>query len=505
MATIWSRVVSGLQGFKAGFLQPEAGAGSTAYAESRLNRYDLLWALYGNAAYTDLIRVLQRYQTDRRFYRYIRGIYNPARRIVEFYVQHVAGGILDTRPDRGALPIEIETGVEAAWPEMRAAIGQVWQWSNWQSKKSVMVRHGAALGDTFLKVVDDTVKGKAFTQVLWPGIVTAATHDDYGNVVAYTIEYTARDAGTGNSYRYKETCDKATFATFRDDKPFGYDGAPAAWENPYGFVPMVHVQHLDLGGDWGAVPHHATMDKVHELNDQASLLNDQVRKAVNVPWAFIGVDPGDITLTSGQDEVPILAIRGASKNEVELKALLYEIDIEHALANVQAQIEEIERDHPELTIRKLREQVRDVTGRAVRLIFDDAERLVVEARANYDDGQRRALQMAMSIAGFRGYGPAFEGIDLGTYAAGGLDFRFGERPVLPEDEAERTQADLQRAQAAEAKLAAGLPRRQVWREMGYSEEEIGRMEAEAAEQAAGEESIGARLLRAFESGQGGGL
>ena len=485
--------MSGLQGFKQGFLQPEGGAGSSAFGESRLTRYDLLWALYGNAAYTDLIRVLQRYQTDRRFYRYIRGIYNPARRIVEFYVQHVAGGVLSTRAGEGALPIE--TDIEA----LRPAIGQVWQWSNWQSKKSVMVRHGAALGDAFLKVVDDTARQKAFVQVLWPGMVTAAEHDDYGNVTAYTVEYTTKDE-EGNSYRYKEMCDKASFKTFRDDTAYGYNGAPAGWANPYGFVPMVHTQHLDLGGDWGAVPHHATMDKVHELNDQASLLNDQVRKAVNVPWAFIGVDPGDISLTSGQDDVPILAIKGATKNEVELKALLYEIDIEHALANIQAQIEEIERDHPELTIRKLREQVRDVTGRAVRLIFDDAERLIVEARANYDDGQRRALQMAMSIAGFRGYGPAFEGITLDSYAAGALDFSFGERPVLPEDEAERTQADLQKAQAAQAKLAAGIPRRQVWREMGYTEEEIARMEAEATEQAATEDNIGARLLRAFETG-----
>lgn len=494
MATIWGRVVSGLQGFKQGFLQPEGGAGSSAFGESRLTRYDLLWALYGNAAYTDLIRVLQRYQTDRRFYRYIRGIYNPARRIVEFYVQHVAGGVLSTRPGQGALPIETEI------EPLRAAIGQVWQWSNWQSKKSVMVRHGAALGDSFLKIVDDTARQKAFVQVLWPGIVSAAEHDDYGNVVAYTIEYTATD--DRGSYRYKETCDKTKFATFRDGQPFAYGDAPATWANPYGFVPMVHAMHLDLGGEWGAVPHHATMDKVHELNDQASLLNDQVRKAVNVPWAFIGVDPGDISLTSGQDDVPILAIKGATKNEVELKALLYEIDIEHALANIQAQIEEIERDHPELTIRKLREQVRDVTGRAVRLIFDDAERLVVEARANYDDGQRRALQMAMSIAGFRGYGPEFEGMDLGTYAAGGLDFTFGERPVLPEDEAEKTQADLQRAQAAQAKMAAGVPRRQIWREMGYTDEDIARMEGEAAEQAASEDNIGARLLRAFETGGG---
>lgn len=487
-------MVSGLQGFKQGFLQPEGGAGSTAFAASRLTRYDLLWALYGNSAYGDLIRVLQRYQTDRRFYRYIRGIYNPSRRVVEFYVQHVAGGMLSAKPGQGALPIETEID------ELRAAIGQVWDWSNWQSKKSVMVRHGAALGDTFVKVVDDTVRQKVFLQVLWPGIVSEISHDDYGNVIEYEISYTGTDEA-GKSYRYAETCDKAWFRTFKDDKPFGYGANPAAWPNPYGFVPMVHGMHLDLGGAFGAVPHHATMDKIHEVNDQASLLNDQVRKAVNVPWAFVGVDPGDISLTTGQDNVPILAIKGVTKNEAEVKALLYDIDIEAALGNIQAQLEEIERDHPELTLRKLREQVRDVTGRAVKLIFDDAEKLVVEARANYDDAQRRALQMALSIAGWRGYGPEFVGIDLGTYAAGGLDFRFGERPVLPEDETEQAQADVQKAQAAEAKIRAGIPRRQVWREMGYTMEEITRMEEELAAQTAAEESLGAQLLRAFERGE----
>lgn len=504
-------MVSGLQGFKQGFLQPEGGAGSTAFAASRLTRYDLLWALYGNSAYGDLIRVLQRYQTDRRFYRYIRGIYNPSRRVVEFYVQHVAGGVLSTRPGVGALPIEVDgegVGAEGIGAThqgqvrrtLRDAIGQVWEWSNWQSKKSVMVRHGAALGDTFLKVVDDTARQKVFVQVLWPGIVSEIAHDDYGNVTAYTLVYTGTDE-KGNTYRYKETCDRGWFRTFKDDKPWGYGGNPAAWQNPYGFVPMVHGMHLDLGGAFGAVPHHATMDKIHEVNDQASLLNDQVRKAVNVPWAFVGVDPGDISLTTGQDNVPILAIKGVTKNEAEVKALLYDIDVEHALGNIQAQIEEIERDHPELTLRKLREQVRDVTGRAVKLIFDDAEKLVVEARANYDHAQQRAFQMALSIAGWRGYGPEFAGIDLGTYAAGGLDFRFGERPVLPEDETEQAQADVQKAQAAEAKIRAGIPRRQVWREMGYTEAELARMEEELAEQTAAEESLGAQLLRAFERGQ----
>lgn len=486
--------MSGLQGFKQGFLNPEGG-GDTAFAESRLDRYDLLWALYQNAAYNELITVLRRYQPDRRFYRWIRGVYNPTRRVVEFYVQHVAGGVLDIRPGRGALPIETE--LEA----LRPAIGQIWEWSNWQSKKSLMVRYGAGLGDVFLKVVDDPARGKALMQVLWPGIVTKVAHDAYGNVVGYTIEYTGMDE-EGKRYAYRETADKEAFRTFKDDVPHAFNEAGlAAWPNPYGFVPMVHGKHLELGGDFGAVPHHATMDKVHEVNDQASLLNDQVRKAVNVPWAFIGVDPGDMELTSGQDDVPIIAIKGKTKQEVDVKALLFDINIEAALANIQSQLEELERDHPELTIKRLREQVRDVTGRAVKMIFADAEQLVVEARANYDDAQRRAIQMALSIAGWRGYGEAFAGIDLGSYDQGTLRFSFGERSVLPEDEVERTQADLQGAQAAEAKLKAGLPRRQVWREMGYSEEEIVLMETDLAAEKEGEEDLGTRLLRAFERGE----
>lgn len=492
MATIWSRLVSGLTGFRMGFMNPESGGGSTSFSSARLDRYDVLWALYQNTAYADVIAVMQRYQSDRRYYQWIRGIYNPVRRIVEFYVQYVVGGVLSTRPDRGALPIETE--IEG----LRGAIGQVWLWSNWQSKKSLMVRHGAGLGDTFIKIVDDPRREKAVLQVVWPGLVTAVDHDDYGNVIAYSLEYQVQEGET--AYRYRETVDKTAFRTFRDDAPFAYGDNPAEWENPYGFVPMVHGRHLDLGGDFGSAPHHATLEKIHEVNDQASLLNDQVRKAINVPWAFIGVDPSNISLTSGQDKTPIVAIKGATKNEVDIKALLYDINIEAALANIKSQLEELERDHPELTIKKLREQVRDVTGRAVKMIFADAEQLVVEARANYDDAQRRAIQMALSIAGWRGYGPEFAGIDLGSYASGALDFQFGERPVLPEDESEGTQAMLQRGQAAQA-LAGTLSRRQIWREMGYDEEEIGRIEAELAEERAASEDLGSQLLKAFEMGQ----
>lgn len=94
----------------------------------------------------------------------------------------------------------------------------------------------------------------------------------------------------------------------------------------------------------------------------------------------------------------------------------------------------------------------------------------------------------------------FAGIDLGTYAAGGLEFRFGDRPVLPEDESEDSQALLQKGQAAAA-LAQVLPRRQIWREMGYDVGQIEQIEADLAAERAASEDLGSQLLRAFETGQ----
>jgi hypothetical protein len=49
------------------------------------------------------------------------------------------------------------------------------------------------------------------------------------------------------------------------------------------------------------------------------------------------------------------------------------------------------------------------------------------------------------------------------------------------------------------KQAAGIPRKQTWREMGYSEEQIAQMEAEADEEAARKAEI---AQRAFDRGAG---
>ena len=49
----------------------------------------------------------------------------------------------------------------------------------------------------------------------------------------------------------------------------------------------------------------------------------------------------------------------------------------------------------------------------------------------------------------------------------------------------------------------GVPRRQIWREAGYSEEEIKQMEADFAAERTAEANIGAELLRQFDQGQQG--
>jgi hypothetical protein len=62
----------------------------------------------------------------------------------------------------------------------------------------------------------------------------------------------------------------------------------------------------------------------------------------------------------------------------------------------------------------------------------DADDKVNERRPLYDNALVRALQMAISIGGMRGY-KQFTSFNLESYQKGDLDFKIGKRPVFTKD------------------------------------------------------------------------
>ncbi len=358
--------------------------------QSRLMRYFLAETYYNNIAYRSIASTSTLLKVKRELYDHIRGVYNPVYRLVEAYTAKVYGGALDFEDlSTGAIPILM------ADDDLKAAIKQLWLWSNWRIQKGVYVRTGANLGDVALKIIDEPDKGKVRLEVLHPGKIAEVETDAVNNVKRVVIEYTRTETVNGNDrdYVYREEIDGDRFATFKDGRAFAYYNdtsgtAVSQWTNPYGFVPLVLVKHKDLGLQWGANAYHAQMGKIDELNDAASLLNDQVRKAINIIWYFAGATQKDIKASvDKKDKIP--AVCGPEGSQPH--AMIANLDIAAAGGNLDRMLLELERDMPELALHRLREGG-NLTAPGVRSAYSDAIDRFAEAQGVYDDGLIRAFE-----------------------------------------------------------------------------------------------------------------
>lgn len=457
------------------WLQPEPTAEATfSDADSRGLRYRRFWDYYTNNLYNQL----SSHKGMRGLYRHIRPIYNPVTRLVDFYVAKVYGGELNLTDGRGgAIPLVTDDDA------LRGAVCQLWRWSNWQAKKQLFVRWGACLGDVALKVVDDPDRAKVYLQVLHPRMLRDAQFDWRGNITAAVIEYDDFEPSSGGkgyyqAYTYKETITKEGFATFKNGEPFDYYGIGAEWDNPYGFVPLVVAVHKDVGLDWGMCCFHADDVKIDELNDQASVLNDRMRRANNPMWLMAGVrgrseiDNSTTDATTDEKSRQKENVLYGPENATAT-AMVSDVGMAQSLENIRAILEELERDYPELALHRLRERGGEWSGRAISLVYQDAVDRVVEARGNYDGALVRAQQMALSIGGMRRYA-GFEAFGLESYERGDEEHRIGSRPVL---------ASGVDAQQIDLAVKAGVPARFLWDKIGldFSQDELEEMRREEAE------------------------
>jgi hypothetical protein len=457
---------AGFTSFRRTWDNPDAAIVETGYA-TRASQYAMLVAWYHNAAFDDLGAMgrWQRYRSDYKLYRATRSIYNPVRRLVDFYAGQVYPGVLSEDGSRlpDGVPLAIPLSEDTPLP-LKDAIAQWWQWSNWQAGKSVFVRYGACTGDVLVEVVDDVARGKVTGNIVWPGRVVDLTLDAAGNVKGYAIEYRARD-DAGRVFLYRKEVDTASFRTFKDDNPFGYDDQDAESANPYGFVPAVWCKHSDFGGDHGGSVVRA-LGKLDELNSLAAHVHDQIHKKIAAPFVvWANGDVGSLFKRSrAADDIPApdqdsaLYLKGPEGGS--LSSLTGDLDLGDALPYMQQLLIEIEHDHPELSMYQQLRGMGQVTGPAAARLVGDVASLVYEAQANYDQASIKLFQMSVAIAGWRvGTGAwgrtltrqqqKFAPFDLTSYARGELDIAIVPRPIIPETAAERLAMDR-------TKLAFGM-------------------------------------------------
>jgi hypothetical protein len=469
--------------------------GDFATYAGRLVRYSVLWATYENTAYRTVNSWATKYKSDYGLYKYTRHIYNPAFRLANFWQTYLMGGIIDPAAGDGkavpsALPIITDSDA------LRLAIATLWSDSNWQIQKDIFCLHGTVLGDVALRVVDDTTRGRVYLQLVHPGTLADVTLDERGNVKSYEIQETRANPGGGaQDVTYRETAERdadlVVYKTFMNNAPYAWGNESAEWDEPYGFIPMVVVQHNNVGLPWGWSEAAPALGKIREVDDLASMLHDQIRKTVNAPWLVagfqkpdgspkvVGADATDGRPAPGREEVPTL---WSKSTDTKIFPMVAPLDIEHVLSAITGVNADLERDFPELKLEILRLSG-DTSGAALRVAQEPVENKVIQRRPNYDNALMRAQSMAISIGGMRGY-EGYGPFDLASFARGDLAHTIGARPVFstaPEDKQARDLMQWQTAKAA--RDAGGVAGMEVYlRATGMEQAEIDLIKASLAAQ-----------------------
>lgn len=467
--------------------------------ESRNVRYAINWALYVNDAYDNIRLTAERYKTDHGLYRYTRGIYNPAFRLVEFNAANIYGGAADVEAGDGYsvdTSIPIQTQNEA----VRPALSRLWADSDIAELKAQYPRVGSICGDVGLKVMDDPEEGRVAVRAVWPGSIRFYQEDQWGRCVSYVIEELRPDPEVSsvqdwvrsqvdpvNYVTYTEWAvlqgGSVRYQTFLNGKPHAWNGSASTWTMPYGRVPFVLHRHVRPSPSmaWGMGEYHATAPKIREVDDLASKLHDQVRKAVEGMWFFSGVSrprPSDArnatsaaTLDNpmpGRQEVPSMyASMGATATPLVIPVNVAETSLAIAKA-----MENLEQDHPALAWRNAASK--DASGAARREARKAVEIHVKELRAGYDADFAKIMKIAISIAGQRGY-DGYDGFNLGSIKDKSLDFRIDDRPVFLRDQLDKAEYQTMLWQGGTAAVAAGYPIVEYLRDNGWTDEQISKM------------------------------
>jgi hypothetical protein len=450
--------------------------------DSRQIRYAIFWAFFGNDVYDEMSsrNWPQNYKTKYGLGEYIRNIYNPSHRLGEFWQAHLWAGALED------IPLVFPKTV--ADEDLRAAIMQIWQWSNWQIKKDIVPLYGSILGDVGILIVSDTLHGKVFFEVVNPNNIAHVELDTVGNVKGYEIQEERQDPRTVNekSVVYSEIAirdgEDVIYTTLLDGTPWAWNEVGSSWARPYGFIPLVLIKHNDVGLPWGWSEIQPGQSKFREVDDVASKLDDQIRIMVESPWLMSGVTAPENSPTAtktkltgraaanrpqpGREEIPMFY----GPEGARATALVADLDIEAVTAQIDAIIKEIERDYPELRMLALDEAGGNISGRALRLARQPAETKVNQRRPGYYNALVRANQMAVAIAGFNGY-DGFGGFDLSSFDRGLLDHSIGQMPIFAIDPLDTLEISRETATIIKLYTDAGAGIEQAALRAGLTEKE----------------------------------
>lgn len=457
---------------------------------ARLMRYELFWAFYNALQYSEAVNAMaDRYKYAEKLYRNIRAVFSVGFRLGEFWATHLLGGPLDFAAGDGvtvptALPILAESDA------VRSGIARLWRDSQWVVEKDSLARQGSIKGDAFIEVVPRFDRRRLVMRSINPEKVTDLEKDGEGRVVGCTIWDERRDPDQADiAHGHRRKVDYQRTMSIRDDgrldvytyrgrEPYnwgeGPTGSESAWTLEQGFVPLYHIEHRDLGFDFGGSELAGVLGKIAETDGVGSNLIDWTIRALNGPRMISGLKAADVRLDL--DDRTKMGLYFAQSKDARVQTMLDPMPVGEVTALSAMLLEEILHDHPELAIDKQRASG-DMSGKSLREGRKPAETRVKSRRAGYDArmvrAQRDALWMGGEL-GFPGY-EAFSGLDPDDPA---LDHQIADRDVFLLDPFDRLEEQTGRFTMAQAARAAGLTIEDALARAGVPPEEAARARAE---------------------------
>jgi hypothetical protein len=366
---------------------------------SRNLRYRRNWRYYQNMPYSEPRPGL---------YAKMRAIFNQITKIVDTDARFTMGERLQVKAE----------------PEVEGAVNRLWEWSEFQQEKYLLARYGACCGDAFIKVVDNRPwelnadadpERPVLLNVLPPDAVSPRYDPhDRKRMLACKIEYVhGREI-------HKEIITPEEILLYDERDP---ERIAARYDNPLGFIPIIHIRNTDIGEEFGLCSFHNLLPTVDALNELASFMFDIAKLYADPVIVGRGMERGSLKKqTVDAEGRPVATVWWVPTPEGSFEFLEWRGNLPDVLAFLDRIQTSIERNTPELALSALQDR-REVSGYSVSLHLVELVRKVQEMRGSYFTGLEAANRMALRILEMQGNG---------TFAD--TSHRIIADPVLPVDD-----------------------------------------------------------------------
>jgi hypothetical protein len=323
-------------------------------------------------------------------------------------------------------------GVMSENEPVKEAIEQIIKDSNLGNNKPAMLRGFSLYGDSFVRVRGDDQK--SYLEDVSPFFVTDFAEDSRGFLTYIRIDIPILDntdveaqRGTPALYTEYWDGDDQTYRSWvslrTSTTPLNQLGQPKE-EIKFSalgvdFIPIVHTKFRDNGDTRGLSCVYHALDKIYEANRIATRLhdllfafgepifvasaNDKDAAGRPLPPPKINTGAGGTATSSETAKETIFGRLISLPGVASLNALIPDIDYADALLILNAQMEEVEKDLPELRWYSLNPSAQSaMSGTALRTLLGAAIDRANEARNNFLSSLSRMMEMALTIGQFNG-------------------------------------------------------------------------------------------------------